>query len=168
MNKPNEITLHDLLVMKLQALYDVENVLVKSLPSMIKKSTDEDLRKSFEKNFEETKNHVKRLEAAFHHLAENPKKLKGEAIRGLIEDASWVPKNIKNSEALDAALIGAAQSVEHYEIAGYGTAVTWAETLRQGEVLKLLEETLAEEKASDGELGKLATEKINQRAHTGS
>ncbi len=168
MNKPNEMTLHDLLIMKLQSLYDVENVLVKSIPSMIKKSTDEELRAGFEKHLEETKNHVRRLEAAFDYLDEKPKKLRVEGIRGLVEDAGWVPKNVKNSEALDAAIIGAAQYIEHYEIAGYGTAVAWAETLRQGEVMELLKETLAEEKSADESLGQLATMKVNQKAHTAS
>ncbi len=159
------MALHDLLISKMQALYDVENEIVKELPKMAKKASDEELREGFETHLEETKNQVKRLEKAFSLLGEKPKKLKSAAIRGMAEDASWGMTHIKGSEALDANLIAAAQYVEHYEIAGYGSAVEWAREMGHMEVADLLEETLEEEKATDKKLNMLATSKINERAN---
>jgi ferritin-like metal-binding protein YciE len=156
--------LHDILVSKMQALYDVEGEIIKTLPKMAKKASDPDLKEGFETHLEETKNQVKRLEKAFSLLGEKPKKLKSAGIRGIVADGAWVMTTIKGSEAMDANLIAAAQYVEHYEIAGYGSAVEWAREMGHTEVADLLEETLEEEKATDKKLNNLATSKINERA----
>lgn len=158
------MTLSDLLITKLSVLYDVENQLVKALPKMAKNASDPDLAAGFEEHLTQTKEHVRRLEKAFSLLEVKPKKVKSEAIRGLIDDAQWVIKNVKGDEALDANLIAAAQYVEHYEIAGYGSACSWATNIGQTEVAGLLQETLDEEKATDKKLNDLATSTINERA----
>jgi ferritin-like metal-binding protein YciE len=159
------MALHGLFITKLHALYDMENEIVKALPKMAKKATDPELKEGFEQHLEETKNQVKRLEKAFSLLGEKAKKLKGEAIRGMVEDTSWGMTHIKGSEALDANLIAAAQYVEHYEIAGYGSAIEWAKEMGHTEVAELLEATLEEEKATDEKLDHLAKSKINVRAN---
>jgi len=162
--KSENMRLSDLLIAKLQALYDTENELIKALPKMARKADDPDLRASFEEHLEQTKEHVQRLEDAFSILEEKPKKLKGEAIRGLVNDASWVMQHVKGAEALDANLIAAAQYAEHYEMAGYGSARQWAEELGQTEIVDLLQKTLDEEKETDQKLSDLAMSKINGRA----
>ena len=159
------MTLHDLLITKLQVLADVENVLVKALPKMAKAATDEQLRAGFEEHLEQTKVHAQRLEKMFSLLEASPKKVKSEAIRGLVEDAEWVIKNVKGPEALDANLIAAAQYVEHYEIAGYGSAYEWAMEIEYSEVADLLQQTLLEEKEADEKLSTLAIDKINEKAN---
>lgn len=166
-NKKNvnkEQTLNDLLVIKLQALFDVENQLIKALPIMAKKATDPDLREAFEKHLEQTKGHAERLERAFASLDIPAKKLQGEAIRGLIADAQWVIKNVKGAEALDANLIAAAQYVEHYEIAGYSSALDWAKLLDNSDVADLLETTLGEEQETSDSLTQLAESTVNEKA----
>lgn len=159
------LTLDNLLIQKIQALYDVENQLVKALPKMAKNASDQDLIDGFEEHLEQTKEHVQRLEDAFDYLGEKPKKLSGDAIRGMIKDAEWIISTVKNPEALDAGLVAAAQYVEHYEIAGYGTALEWARELGHTEVADLLEQTLKEEKEADRKLSELATSKINEAAN---
>jgi ferritin-like metal-binding protein YciE len=154
--------LKDLLVLKLKALYDVENQIIKALPKMAKKATNKSLKAGFEKHLKETKGQVNRLEKVFKLLGEKPRKTKVEAIRGLVKDGEWVMKNVKPAEALDANLVAAAQYVEHYEMAGYGTASEWASQLGEAEVVNLLEETLEEEKKTDQTLSTLAMSEINQ------
>lgn len=166
MPKSKDVTLHDLLILKLKALYDVENELLKALPKMAKAAVDEDLKQGFEGHLVQTQEHVERLEKAFSLLNVKPAKTRVEAIRGLIEDANWVIKNLKNTQASDAALIAAAQYVEHYEIAGYGSATEWAELMGHEEVKALLGETLEEEKTTDEKLNALATSKINEEANS--
>ncbi len=154
-------TLHELLVNKLMALYDIETQIVKALPKMAKKAKNADLIKGFEIHLKETTGHVARLEKCFKLLDVKPKKLKSEAIRGLVDDATWVIKNVAAGPALDANLIAAAQYVEHYEIAGYGSALEWAKVLRQSVIEELLNQTLEEEKATDEKLSTLAKKKVN-------
>jgi ferritin-like metal-binding protein YciE len=162
---PKEDTLHDLLLMKLRALYDVESELVKALPKMAKRATNPALRQAFEEHARQTKGHIGRLEKAFKLLDEKPKKLRSESIRGMIEDADWVMKNVQGKEAIDAGLIAAAQYVEHYEIAGYGSAQEWAELMRHDDVERLLAETREEEKQADIKLNELAMTGINRAAN---
>lgn len=164
--KKNE-NLHDLLILKLQSLYDIETQLVSALPKMIKAASDEQLRRAFDMHLGETENHVRRLEEALKELDEKPKKEKVEAIRGLVKDASWVIKSIKNPASRDALLISAGQYVEHYEMAGYGSAREWADLMGHTTVAGLLQSTLAEEKAADEKLNELAIGGINSRANTG-
>lgn len=159
--------LHSAFITKLRSLYDIERELTKALPKMSKKATDPELKKGFANHALETKTHLERLENAFELLGQKPKKKKSEAIRGLVADAEWVMKNAENSETRDAMMIAAAQYVEHYEIAGYGTAVTWAKLMKHTEVAGLLAETLKEEEMTDKKLNMVAKEKINKRANTG-
>jgi ferritin-like metal-binding protein YciE len=160
-----DMTLHNLLIQKMQALYDAENQIVKALPKMAQNASDDELRDAFELHLEQTKEQVTRLEQAFKALDEKPKTLSGDAIKGMIKDAEWLMKSVKNPEALDAGLISAAQYVEHYEIAGYGSAIEWAREMGHDEVVDLLEKTLAEEKETDVKLSELATSKINEAAN---
>ncbi len=160
-------SLHDLFLLKLHSLYDIEKILVGALPKMARAATDKDLKSAFLKHLGETENHVTRLEEAFKELSERPGKEKVEAIRGLEKDAAWVLKNIENDAARDAALIGAAQHVEHYEMAGYGAAHEWADLMEHGTVAELLRATLAEEEAADTKLNELAKGGINQTANIG-
>lgn len=151
-------SLRDLLIVKLQALYDVENELIKSLPKMAKAATDEDLKAAFKDHLEETKAQAERLEGIFDLLGEKAKKLKGDGIRGLITDGEWVMKNTEDGDAKDIALIGAARHVEHYEMAGYMGAQEWAEMLGDEGVAALLEETLEEEEKAEEKLSEIATQ----------
>jgi len=167
MKNSREVTLHDLFIIKLQSLYNVESEIIKALPKMIKKATNADLKQGLEEHLAETKGHAERLEEIFQQLGEKPKKLKVEAIRGLVEDAKWVMENVKNPEALDAALIAAAQYVEHYEMAGYGTAVEWAKLMNHTGAEELLQETLDEEKAADEKLSKVAVTEVNDAVDMG-
>jgi ferritin-like metal-binding protein YciE len=154
-------TLHELFLTKLMALYDIEDQLVKALPKMVAQATNRDLKEAFASHLEETKMQIERLEECFSLLKEKPKKIKVEAIRGLVKDAQWVIKHVQKGPALDANLIAAAQYVEHYEIAGYGTAAAWADSMEHMEVADLLTATLHEEQAADEKLSALAESKIN-------
>ncbi len=147
-----QMDLRDLLVSKLNVLYDIESVLVKALPKMAKAATDPALKKGFTDHLAETKTHVKRLEQVHKLLDVKPKKLKSEAIRGLVKDGDWVIKNVAPADARDANLARAAQYVEHYEMAGYMGAIAWAETLGESEIASLLSQTLDEEIAADEKL----------------
>ena len=150
--KPKQSNLKDLLIQKLNALYDIELAIVKALPKMVKAASAKDLKDGFAMHLAETKEHVKRLEEAHELLGVKAKKLKSEAIRGLITDGEWVIKNVKPKEALDVNLIRAAQYIEHYEIAGYNGAIAWASTLGENKVAALLRQTLKEEISCDKSL----------------
>lgn len=158
-------TLHDLLVLKLQALYDAEQEIVMALPEMIKKASSSALRTTLELHLDETKEQVGRLEKALNLLEVPPKKMKSEAIAGLVKDAEWVLKNVSDAAARDAAIIAAAQYVEHYEIAGYGVACEWSDLMHHDEVSELLKKTLAEEVNADKKLTDLAEGGINAEAN---
>lgn len=160
-------TLHDLLILKLRSLYDIESELLTALPKMAKAATDGELKQAFEKHFGETENQVTRLEKALKSLDEKISKEKVEAIRGLAKDSAWIIKTIKKEEARDALLIAAGQYVEHYEMAGYGAAREWADLMGHAEVRDILQETLDEEKAANEKLNELAKGSINQRANVG-
>jgi ferritin-like metal-binding protein YciE len=162
-SKNKETTLHDLLILKLRSLYDIEQELVKALPKMAKAATDPELKKGFQDHLAETKNQVRRLEESFKILGEKAVKIKVEAIRGLAQDAKWIMENIKNKNALDAALIPAASYVERYETAGYSAAIEWAEEMEHTSVAALLAISLDEEVKADEKLIKLAKSKINQK-----
>ena len=158
--------LQELLLLKLKVLHDVENQLIKALPRMAKASEDPALRQAFESHLEETRGHEERVDEALELMGDKGKqKEKSDAIRGLIKDADWCVKNIKKPEARDAALIAAAQYVEHYETAGYGSALEWAKEIGQDQVADLLEKTLEEEKAANDKLTGLAEGGINRAAN---
>ena len=159
---PNE-SLKKLYVDELKDLYSAENQLVKALPKMAKAASSEYLRKGFEKHLEQTKGHVARLEVIFRSLEESPKGKKCMGIEGLIKEGSEVIGQDFEGAVMDAALIGAAQRVEHYEIAAYGTVREFAKILDEPKHASLLEETLNEEKETDEKLTDLARE-INTQA----
>lgn len=157
-------TLRDLLIEQLQDLYDAENRITKALPKMAKAATSPELKAAFEKHLEETENQVSRLEQAFEALGEKAKKKTCQAIKGLIEEGEETIKEDAEPEVKDTALIAAAQRVEHYEMAGYGSVSAYAKLLGEKSVLKLLQATLAEEKATDKSLSELAESTINLEA----
>jgi ferritin-like metal-binding protein YciE len=133
---------------------------------MAKAASSDELRQGFEEHLEQTKGHVQRLEKIFQGLGESPKGKKCKGMEGLIEEGSEAMEEDYDSSVLDAALIGAAQRVEHYEIAGYGTVRSMAETLGEDDHVLLLEETLQEEKETDEKLTELASQ-INVEANAG-
>ncbi len=165
--KKKENTLHGLFITKLNVLLDVENQLVKALPKMAKAASSDELRMGLEEHLEETKMQASRLEECLKQVGGKVKPLKSDAIRGLVKDSEWVIKNVEKGPALDAAIIAAAQYVEHYEMAGYGTAAQWAKTMGHEEAENILKEILEEEKSADEKLNMLAVEKINSQVEQG-
>lgn len=157
-------TLQDLFVHELKDLYSAETQLVKALPKLAKAATNEELKAGFEEHLEQTKEHVARLE----QIAEACEcKLSGhkcKAMEGLVEEGQELVSEDASDSVRDAALIGAAQRVEHYEIAGYGTARALATCLGYEDAAELLEQTLEEEKATDVKLTELAESAINAEA----
>ncbi len=162
---PNE-GLKELYVDELKDLYSAENQLLKALPKMAKAASSEELRQGFEEHLEQTRGHVERLEKIFESLDESPKGKKCMGMEGLIKEGSEVMGEDFEGALMDAALIGAAQRVEHYEIAAYGTVSEFAKLLGENEHVSLLEETLQEEKDTDEQLTSLAKE-INPQANEG-
>jgi ferritin-like metal-binding protein YciE len=154
--------LQELYVDELKDLYSAENQLVKALPKMAKAASSEKLRSGFEEHLEQTKGHVSRLEKIFKSLRESPTGKKCKGMEGLIEEGSEIIEDLRDG-VKDAGLIGAAQRVEHYEIAAYGTVKAFAETLGQSQHASLLKETLEEEKETDEKLTELAKQ-INAQA----
>jgi ferritin-like metal-binding protein YciE len=157
-------SLRDLLIEQVQDIYDAENRIAKALPKMAKAARSPQLKQAFEKHLEETKGHVQRLEQVFDHLREKVKKKNCKAMEGLIAEGEETIKEDADPEVRDAALIAAAQRVEHYEMAGYGTVRAYAKLLKETKVVKLLEATFAEEKATDEALSDLAESTINVEA----
>src|SRR6202046_5068468 len=140
----------------LKDIYFAEKKILSALPKMAKAAQAEDLKEAFEKHEEETQGQVDRLEKVFEEIDEAPRGKTCDAIMGIIEEGQEVMKEFKGAPALDAGLLAAAQAVEHYEIARYGTLKTWAGELGLNQAMKLLETTLAEEKKTDETLTKLA------------
>src|SRR5712671_2917803 len=138
--------LKTLYIDELKDLYSAENQLVKALPKMAKAASSDELREGFEKHLQQTKGHVQRLEKIFQALGASPKGKTCKGMQGLIEEGSEATEEDYEGSVMDAALIGAAQRVEHYEIAGYGTVRAFAELLSESEHVSLIEETLEEEK----------------------
>lgn len=145
-------------------IYYAEKALVKALPKMAKNATSEQLAASIEKHLAETEGHVERCEQIFSLLGKEPRGKKCEAMEGLIKEAETVMEEAEEGVMLDAAIIAAAQKVEHYEIASYGTLVTFANTLGLEEIASILSETLNEEKQCDSTLTELAVSTINEQA----
>jgi ferritin-like metal-binding protein YciE len=157
-------TMDDLFLDSLRDLYDAEKQITKALPKMSKAATSDELKAAFEQHLEVTKRQVQRLEQIFSQLDEKPGGKKCAAMQGLIEEGEEIIEEGEPSAILDAGLIGAAQKVEHYEMAGYGTARTFAQLLGHTEAAQLLEETLAEEKETDQQLTELAESVVNEEA----
>ncbi len=146
------LNLKELLIQKINALYDIEIELTKALPKLAKAASNEMLKEAFREHLAETRTHVARLEQICKVLEVKPKKLKVEGIRGIAKDGAWVIKNIKPAEARDANLVRAAQYAEHYEMAGYMGAIAWATFLQEEEIVSLLNQTLGEERDCDRKL----------------
>jgi len=159
-------SMQDLLVMELRDLYSAEKQLVKALPKMAKAAHSEKLKEAITEHLEVTKGQVERLDQIFEELEVSSRGPKCAAMEGLIEEGSELIEKRKQADeaVFDAALIGAAQKVEHYEIAGYGTARSFAQHLGLENVIALLEETLEEEKSTDVSLTELAESEINIEA----
>jgi ferritin-like metal-binding protein YciE len=157
-------SLDDLFVHELKDLLSAEKQLVKALPKMAKGANSEALREAFEDHLEQTKGHVERLEQIFETLGKSARAEHCKAMEGLITEGSELLEEEGDATVKDAALIGAAQRVEHYEIAAYGTTRTLAELLGQDEAVKLLQETLDEEKETDEKLTELALSEVNVEA----
>jgi ferritin-like metal-binding protein YciE len=161
--KMPKTSLRELYIDELKDLYSAETQLVKALPKMAKAASNDELRQAFEEHLRQTSEHVSRLEQIFGELEEKPTGKKCVGMEGLVKEGSEVMKEAYADEVKDAAIIGAAQRVEHYEMAGYGTVRAFAELLGETEHVSLLEETLNEEKEADQKLTQLA-EEINASA----
>jgi len=157
-------TFDALFVHTLQDIYYAEHQIQKSLPDMVEKASDAELKKGFRMHLKQTKGHIKRLDRVFKMIKSVPQGTKCPAIDGIIEEANEIAGEIEDKIVLNAALIAAAQAVEHYEITRYGTLVAWAKVLGRNDVAKILNMTLREEKATDKKLGGIAKRKINRKA----
>ena len=157
-------TLESLLTDELKDLYSAENQLIKALPKMAKNANTDELRRAFEEHLEQTKEHAQRIERICDDMGVSPKGKKCVGMEGLIEEGKEIMTEAEDPGVLDAGMIGAAQKVEHYEIAGYGTASAHARQLGFNNAVKLLEKTLEEEKLTDEKLTKLAENQVNVQA----
>ena len=158
--------LKELYVDELKDIYNAENQMVKALPKMAKAASSEELQQGFEQHLEQTRGHVQRLERIFKSMDENPKGKKCMGMEGLVKEGSEVMREDFEGAVMDAALISAAQRVEHYEIAAYGTVCEFARILGEPEQASLLKQTLDEEKETDEKLTQLAGQ-INPQDNEG-
>jgi ferritin-like metal-binding protein YciE len=156
--------LHDAFLDELRDTYDAEKQLIKALPKLAKAASSGELRDAFETHLEETLGHVERLEKIFKSLDANVRGKHCDGIAGIIAEGKSIMDEDFDETTMDACLIAAAQRAEHYEMAAYGTLVAWAEGMGHDDAARLLQETLAEEKAADQKLGSLAEGGINQQA----
>ena len=158
-------TLEDLYMDLLKDLYSAEKQLVKALPKMAKHAHAPDLQRAFEEHLRQTEGQVERIERIFSDLDGSPRGKKCVGMEGLIEEGNEIMKEDAEPEVMDAGLIAAAQKVEHYEIASYGTARAWARHLGYHEAVKLLEKTLEEESTANEKLTQIAESHVNMEAH---
>jgi ferritin-like metal-binding protein YciE len=157
-------TLKDLYIHELKDLYSAENQIIKALPKMAKAATNEDLKAGFQEHLEQTEKHAERLEQILESHGETTRGPKCKGMEGVIAEGDEMIKEDAEDDVKDAGLIAAAQRVEHYEMAGYGCARTYAELLGDTKGAKLLQQTLEEEKATDEKLTELAKSTINVEA----
>ena len=157
-------TMDDLFVPQLADIYYAEKRIVGALPEMIDKATSPKLKSAFETHLDETRNHVRRLERVFAMHGSKPESIACPAIDGIIQEADEVTSETENRNLLDAALIAAAQAVEHYEMTRYGTLIAWAKTLGRNDCAEVLRETLDEEAAADKKLTTIAEGGVNRAA----
>lgn len=157
-------TLRDLYVHELKDLYSAEQQLIKALPKMAKAATNEELAAGFKEHLEQTREHAQRLERVLSALGQTTRGPKCQGMKGIVAEGAEMIEEEGDDEVKDAGLIAAAQRVEHYEMAGYGTARTYAELLDDNEGVKLLSQTFKEEKETDEKLTKLAKSAINVSA----
>ena len=156
--------LGELFLVTLKDIYSAEKQMLRAMSKIGRQSQSDQLRQALQKHGEETEAQVERLEQVFEMLGKPARGKPCEAIEGLISEAQEVMEEFKGSNALDAGLVSAAQAIEHYEISRYGTLKTWAEELGMRDAVRLLDETLQEEKRTDAILTKIAEERVNQRA----
>jgi len=154
----------DLFVHTLRDIYYAEQQILKALPKMIDKATNPALKQGFEKHLRETEGHVSRVEEVFAMHGVDAKGVNCPAIDGIIEEANEVAGEVDDKQVLDAALIAAAQAVEHYEMTRYGTLIAWAKELGRSDCAAVLQQNLDEEKATDRKLTELAESRINLQA----
>jgi ferritin-like metal-binding protein YciE len=157
-------TMDDLFVHTLRDVYYAESKIAKSLPDMIEKASDAKLKQGFKTHLNETQNHIARLQEVFRMHGVEIEGVDCPAIDGILEEAEDVAGEVADNQVLDAALIAAAQAVEHYEITRYGTLIAWATQLGRPDCASILEKTLEEEKATDKKLTAMAEQGINVRA----
>lgn len=157
-------SMNDLFLHELKDIYHAEQQLVDALPKISEKISSSEFKSAAEMHLEQTKDHVKRIERVFDQLGESPVAEQCQAMQGLLDEAREIISQDTSSEVLDAALIAAQQKVEHYEIASYGTLITWAEELNNKEVADILKESLKEEKQADDKLTQIAVQSANERA----
>lgn len=158
-------TMDDLLLQGLKDIYYAEHQIVKALPKMVEKATNRDLKKGLKDHLEETEKQIARLDQVFKVLGQQPQGVRCPAIDGLIDEADEVAGEVEDKSVLDAAVIGSAQAVEHYEMARYGTLIAWADELGRDDVVRLLTTNLNEEKAADKKLSTVALRKgVNRKA----
>ena len=157
-------TMDDLFAHQLKDIYYAEKRIVGALPDMIDKATSPQLKSALEAHLGETRNHVTRLDRVFQMYGSKPESVDCPAIDGIIEEADEVVEEVEDKNVIDAALIAAAQAVEHYEMTRYGTLIAWANTLGLADCAQVLRETLAEEEAADKKLTKIAEGGVNRAA----
>jgi ferritin-like metal-binding protein YciE len=157
-------TMEDLFTHTLRDIYYAEKQIVKALPDMVEKASDPQLKQGFQTHLRETQNHVKRLEQVFEITGKKAQGVDCPAIDGILEEANEVAGEIEKKPVLDAALIAAAQAVEHYEMTRYGTLIAWAKELGRNDVATILNQTLDEERATDKKLTEMAEGQVNRKA----
>jgi ferritin-like metal-binding protein YciE len=157
-------TLDDLFVHTLQDIYYAEQQIAKSLPQMIGKATDPQLKAAFEQHLTETQGQIQKVEQVFRMHGHEPKSVTCAAMDGILSEAQDIMGEVDDKEVLDAAMLAAAQAVEHYEITRYGTLVAWAKQLGRDDCAQVLHSILDQEKATDVKLSKLAESKVNTKA----
>lgn len=157
-------TLDDLFLDTLKDIYYAEKQILKALPKMAKAASSPELKQAFQTHRDETETHVERLGEVFEAIGKAPRGKTCDAILGIIEEGKSIMEEFEGSPALDAGLVAAAQAVEHYEMARYGTLKAWAQELGHKEAVKLLGQTLSEEKKTDELLSKLGTGTANKQA----
>jgi ferritin-like metal-binding protein YciE len=160
-------SLEELLQEELKDLYDAEKQLTKALPKLAKKATSSELKEAFEEHLQQTQTHVERLEEVFEMLGMPARGKTCKGMKNLIAEGDEMISDAEDDNTRDALMIAAAQKVEHYEIAGYGTVRTWSNVLGKSDVAALLEETLEEEKETDQNLTSIAESFVNQQAAEG-
>ncbi|HEX7008903.1 MAG TPA: ferritin-like domain-containing protein [Phycisphaeraceae bacterium] len=157
-------SLEDAFFEELKDIYNAEKQILRSLPKLSKKASHEELKQAFDQHRQQTEQHVNRLEKAFEMLGRPARSKRCEGMEGIIEEGQEVMQEAAEPHIRDASLIGAAQKMEHYEIAAYGTVCSWAQALGHQETADLLHQTLIEEKETDAKLTELAKQMVNREA----
>ncbi len=165
---PKTSTLHDAFVDELRDLYNAEKQISKALPKMAKAANAAPLQQAFQSHLQETLQQIERLEQAFESIGETPRSKTCHGVAGIIEEGKEIMEENFDEATMDACLIAAAQRVEHYEMASYGTAAAWAKSMGHDKAVKLLLKTLEEEKAADEKLNRLAEGGLNEQAAGGA